>query len=147
MLLLSVVSASCDGTEPHQPTTPKERLAATSLQPLPPAGKQVVRSQDPPGASKVPEPLRVGGEVRPPIVVKCPALDLGGHTPAHYRYPLQVEVTVDEQGAVLSVGNPGNQRDFDAILKSIRQCHFKPGSFRGRPVATVGMLSIKLDGK
>jgi hypothetical protein len=78
--------------------------------------------------------------------MRCPPVDLGGHTLTHYKLPLVVEVVVDETGRVVSAINVEGQADFDSILETARGCMFeKPGMYRGQPVAIVATLTIRLE--
>ncbi|MCD4749436.1 MAG: hypothetical protein K8R59_08675 [Thermoanaerobaculales bacterium] len=87
--------------------------------------------------------MRPGPGVTAPSGMRCPPLDLGGHTLTHYKLPLVVEVVVDETGRVVSAINVEGQPDFDSILETARGCTFeRPGMYRGQAVATVGTLTL-----
>jgi len=100
-------------------------------------------ASQPPGLPDRDKPMRPGPGVTAPSGMRCPPLDLGGHTLTHYRLPLVVEVVVDETGRVVSAINVEGQADFDSILETARGCTFEiPGMYRGRAVATIGTLTL-----
>jgi len=95
-----------------------------------------------------PEPLRVGGDVSPPVKIKD----------VHPEYPelarkariegiVILEAIIDENGNVVKariLRSPGKAFGFDdAALEAVKQWKFKPGLQNGVPVPVIYALTVQ----
>ena len=91
-------------------------------------------------------PLRVGGDVVAPVVIKrvepdyapCEGLVLSG-------IPI-LEATIDERGAIHDVHllKPVHSCIDDALVASVKQWRFRPGTLDGQPVPVIFNLSVHI---
>jgi protein TonB len=91
-------------------------------------------------------PLRVGGDVKPPVIVERVDPDY----PQIARQSrvtgiVVVEAIIDKQGRVKNVrvlqGQPMGLSD--AAVRAIEQWRFRPGTRRGEPVEVIFVLTVK----
>jgi hypothetical protein len=88
-------------------------------------------------------PVPLSSDVRPPSVIRLEYPDLGGTTPAHYAWPMQMDVLVDAKGQVRRVctRQPAALGPFgEALSKSL----FRPAGLRGQEVAYEFTMTIRL---
>src|SRR5262245_52845702 len=84
-------------------------------------------------------------EVQPPSVIKLEYPDLGGTTPAHYPWPMRMDVLVDATGKVRRVCTPHGQGGVLAIFgEAFSRSTFRPARLRGQPVAFEIPMTIRL---
>src|SRR5262249_25083910 len=125
---------------PHATAAPAMKAPTRSLPARPPAPE---RSSS--GAPE--EPLRVGGEVLRPQVIKRVEPDLSRLQDRKIRGTLVYEATITAKGEVSNVRvirsrNP----DIDAaVLAALRQWRFRPATRNGKPVAVYYTLTINFD--
>jgi hypothetical protein len=82
-------------------------------------------------------------DVRPPSVVKLDYPDLGGTTPAHYPWPLHLEVLIDARGEVRRVCTR-QPAALDAFGEALAKSRFRPARLRGKPVPYETEMTIRL---
>jgi protein TonB len=102
-------------------------------------------------SSSVPpeEPLRVGGEVVRPEVLKRVQPDLSKLQNRRIRLPGTpiYEVTITAKGDVANVRViRSNNLDIDAaVIAALRQWKFRPATRNGKPVAVYYTLTVNID--
>jgi hypothetical protein len=63
-------------------------------------------------------------------------------TPAHFRWPMTFEITVDKKGRVSKVKNVEHQRDVGPYVAAVRRARFKPAVLNGVPYKTTFVFTI-----
>jgi hypothetical protein len=90
------------------------------------------------------QPAQPGSDVVVPSGMHCPPLDSAGRSMTHYKWPLRVEMEVDEQGRVTDARNPDHRADFEPILSWAKKCTFdRPGTHLGEPVGATATISFE----
>jgi outer membrane biosynthesis protein TonB len=94
------------------------------------------------------EPMRVGGEVTAPVVIKRVQPDVTPCTQETIRVkgPSLIEVVIDERGIprdarILDTSNECLDR---LMLKAVEQWRFRPGTFRGEPVPVFFNMTVNI---
>ncbi len=85
-------------------------------------------------------------DVQPPSVVELDYPDLGATTPAHYPWPMRLDVLVDAAGKVRRVCT--SHEDGEEVLATFgaafARSTFRPARLRGQPVAFEMPMTIHL---
>lgn len=93
------------------------------------------------------QPLRVGGEVKPPILVKRVSPNFGAFKDVRGNKITIFEVLVSADGEVGDIRvlkSAGSEIDA-AIIDALRQWTFRPATLLGEPVAVYYVLPVPLD--
>ena len=147
--ILFVALAAC-GRQADRPTVPvaSPTVPATPTKPVAqPSVPPPEAQSSPTSASRPTEPLRVGGDVLPPVAIKRVQPDYTklGHIRAG-GVPV-VEATITAQGDVTSVRVIRSVHpELDAaIVAALRQWKFRPATQQGRPVAVHFVLTVNIN--
>ena len=93
------------------------------------------------------EPLRVGGDVKAPVVLSRvePTYEKCANEKRVWGFPI-LEAIIDEHGEVQNVRllNPVHPCLEESILPAIRQWRFKPGTINGKPVPVIFNLTVNI---
>jgi len=153
--LILLLAAACRYAPPdaQQRPSPDSTDLRSSDRLAPPVQEQYAVSEPgdhglPPGrdVSIEPNPLRVGGDVKPPTVIKrVPPLS-GSCGGAPVSGPIIVELVIDEHGLtrdvqVLRPKDPCLQK---ALIAALKQWEFRPGTLNGKPISVIFSLSAPI---
>lgn len=91
-------------------------------------------------------PLKVGGNVKAPVIISRVEPKLPKHLRVHG--PIVLEATIDRTGKVREVriirdGTDPSQGH--AYIEAIKQWRFRPGTLRGKPVDVTWRCSVIVD--
>ena len=101
-----------------------------------------------PPAYRPPGPLRVGGEVLPPVKVHSPPPRYPEMArKARIQGAVHLEAVIDATGRVVRIRIiKGLPLGFDqAAVDAVSQWRFEPATYRGRPVAVIYNLTIRFE--
>ena len=88
--------------------------------------------------------MSIGEDISPPAPLNEFNYPQWKHTPTYYRWPVVLQLTISKEGTVSSVCDLSEQREIDMFVEMVRNVKFKPGIYRGEPVATIMELPIHL---
>lgn len=112
----------------------------------PPQRKPVVRGHPPVPVPMVKEPVRVGGDVKAPVIIKRVEPDYSACGARQTRSLLILEAVIDHNGDVKTV-RPLTQIDpcmERAFVAAARQWKFKPGTLNGVPVDVIYNFTLQI---
>jgi hypothetical protein len=92
----------------------------------------------------VAKPLRIGGDVVAPVVVKRVDPDWS-KVPKGFRYAgiVLLEAVIDEKGIPVNVRAIKGQPELtEPSIAALKQWRFKPGALHGKPVPVIFNLSV-----
>jgi hypothetical protein len=115
-------------------------VAAATVAPDEPPASQATRR----------EPMRVGGEVKAPVVIKRVQADFTRCTQeTTSREPgvRVVEAVIDEHGVPRDarILEKSNECRDGVLLDAVEQWRFRPGTFRGEPVPVFFNMTVHID--
>lgn len=139
-LALAVFALAC---ERSPEVSPEGSKAGTAMPRRPPAAP--APSTPDPAPMRADEPLRVGGDISRPLVVRRVAPNLPDRL--HRVGPLILEAVIDETGKVESVVvlRDGNEPPLGPLwADALRQWTFTPAMHRGKPVRVTYTLKATI---
>ena len=93
------------------------------------------------------EPMRVGGEVMPPVVVTQQTINFKDCSKQRIAVPfILIEMVITERGELRRMRflKPVPSCAEEAVTTALNRWRFKPGSYRGKPVSVIYNITINI---
>jgi hypothetical protein len=92
-------------------------------------------------------PVPHSKDVQPPSIIKLEYPDLAGTTPAHYSWPMRLDVLVDATGRVRRVcARKPDEGPLAVFGEAVSKSQFRPARLRGQSVAYETTVTIQFPG-